>query len=188
MAEKINYLSIEHLIPRQAKAEKAMLEEFENGNYTIDNPLVKYNVYLINPLSAVVLFNTEQEVAVTVRVLGKTKEATITHTFPKAKKHILPIVGLYSDYSNKVEIELYRGKKTTVTIDTPDVFNGEKVVNYMKTTAEYLEDNIIIVSPAGEKLSTGFDYAGDARWHMNVPTVFDLKRLKNGNLLCGTER
>ena len=58
MAEKINYTSIEHLIPRQAKAEKEMLEEFENGNYTIDNPLVKYNVYLINPLSAVVLFNT----------------------------------------------------------------------------------------------------------------------------------
>lgn len=37
MAEKINYVSIEHVISKQAKAEKAMLEEFESGNYTIDN-------------------------------------------------------------------------------------------------------------------------------------------------------
>ena len=48
-----------------------MLAEFEAGNYTIEEPLVKYNPYLINPLAAVVLFKTEQETAVTVTVLGK---------------------------------------------------------------------------------------------------------------------
>ncbi|MCD7809347.1 MAG: aryl-sulfate sulfotransferase [Erysipelotrichaceae bacterium] len=188
MAEQIGYEKIEHIIFQQNKAEKAMLEEFHSGDYTLDNPLVKYNAYLVNPLSAVVLFNTEKETAITIHVLGKTKEATISHTFPKAKEHILPILGLYSDYENTIEIEAYRGQKTTIKINVPDVFNGEKVINYMKTSAEYLQDNLIFVSPAGEKLSSAFDFNGDARWHMTIPCVFDLKRLKNGNLIIGSSR
>ena len=37
----VNYIYEEHLIDRQAAAEEAMLKEFEDGNYTIQNPLVK---------------------------------------------------------------------------------------------------------------------------------------------------
>lgn len=188
MAEKIKYVKLENIIYQQNKAEKEMLKEFEEGNYTFEQPLVKYNAYLVNPLSAVVLFKTEEETAVTVRVLGKTAPATISHTFPKGKVHILPIVGLYSDYENTVEIELYRGKKHTIKIDVPDVFNGEKVIDYMKTSAEYLQDSCIFVSPAGVNLSTAFDFAGDPRWHMTITCVFDLKRLKNGNILIGSSR
>ena len=67
----VKYEFSEHIIDRQYKAEQEMLAEFEAGNYTLENPLVKYNVYGINPLSAVVCFKTEEEVAITVTVLGK---------------------------------------------------------------------------------------------------------------------
>ena len=88
----VKYSFEDHIINRQYEAEQAMLKEFEAGNYTIANPLVTYNAYLVNPLSAVVCFNTEKETAVTVTVLGKTPQGNISHTFPKAKKHVLPIV------------------------------------------------------------------------------------------------
>ncbi|MBU9736424.1 aryl-sulfate sulfotransferase [Diplocloster agilis] len=188
MSEQITYKFTEHLIEQQYAAEQAMLAELEAGNYTLDNPLVKYNAYLVNPLSAVVLFKTEEETAIKVTVLGKTPQANIYHTFPRAKTHVLPIVGLYSDYTNKVEISAYQGRTTVVEIQTPDVYNGVKPVYSMETTPEYLQDNIILVSPAGEDLASGFDYAGDARWHMNVACVFDVKRLKNGNLIMGSHR
>ncbi len=184
----VKYSFEDHIVNRQYEAEAAMMKEFEAGHYTIDNPLVKYNLYLVNPLAAVICFETEEETAVTVTVLGKTPEGNIGHTFPKAKKHVLPVVGLYSDYQNKVEIREYRGKSNTITIDVPDVFDGKEVIFSMDTTPEYLQDNIILVSPAGEDLAVGFDYAGDARWHMNVPCVFDVKRLKNGNLIMGSHR
>lgn len=184
----VKYSFQDHLINRQAEAEAAMLKQFEEGHYTLQNPLVVYNAYLVNPLSAVVCFETEEEVAVEVTVLGKTPQANMGHTFPKAKKHVLPIVGLYSDYQNKVEIREYRGDSNVITIDVPDVFDGKKVIYSMDTTPEYLQDNVILVSPAGEDLAVAFDYAGDARWHMNVPCVFDVKRLKNGNLLMGSSR
>ena len=184
----INYSFDESLVTKQNAAEKAMLEEFRAGNYTLENPLVKLNPYLINPLAAVVMFNTEEEVAVTVRVLGKEPAATMKHTFPKAKEHVLPILGLYGDYNNTVEIELYRGAKNTINIQTEPFTDSVAKLVKMETTAEYLRDELIIVSPALTDLATGFDYAGDVRWHLNIPTVFDIKRAKNGNLLIGSHR
>ena len=48
------------------------------GNFTIQNPLVKYNLYEVSPLSAVVCFETKSETPVTITVLGKTKDIKYT--------------------------------------------------------------------------------------------------------------
>ena len=178
----------EHMIKKQARAEEAMLKELRSGAYTIDNPLVSYNLYLINPLSAVISFYTEEETAVTVTVLGKAKEGNITHTFPRAKEHVLPVVGLYSGYVNRVEVREYRGKVHTVEIEVPDVFDGDSPLESMDTTPEYLQDDCIFLSPSGAELAVAFDYAGDVRWCLNIKCVFDMKRLKNGHILMGTDR
>lgn len=186
--DKIGHIYHESLLKRQADAENAMLKELRDGDYTPENPLIKYNPYFISPLAAVMLFKTDEETAVTLTVRGKTKEADITHTFPKAKEHVLPVLGLYSDYENKVELRVYRKAPHVFTIKTPDVFGGETVCFSMKTTPEYLQDNVIVETPAGEQLAVAFDYAGDARWHLNVPCIFDMKRVKNGHILIGTDR
>ena len=178
----------EHMIKKQARAEEAMLKELRSGAFTIDNPLVSYNLYLINPLSAVISFYTEEETAVTVTVLGKAKEGNITHTFPRAKEHVLPVGGLYSGYVNRVEIREYRGKVHTVEIEVPDVFDGDSPLESMDTTPEYLQDDCIFLSPSGAELAVAFDYAGDVRWCLNIKCVFDMKRLKNGHILMGTDR
>lgn len=181
-----SYIYTEHLIPRQAEAEKAMLAEFEAGSYTLQNPLVKYNPYLINPLAAVVLFKTEKPTAITVTVKGKTKAADFKHTFPVGTTHILPILGLYSNYKNTVEIKAYRSEATILHIEVGDV--APDILDYIDTTPEYFQDNVMIVTPARISKSCGFDYAGDVRWFLDIMCVFDLKRLKNGNLLVGTDR
>lgn len=182
----VNYTYVEHLIPRQAEAEKAMLAEFEAGNYTLKNPLVKYNPYIINPLAAVVLFKTEKPTAITVTVKGKTKAADFSHTFPAATTHILPVLGLYSNYNNTVEIRAYRSEATIVNIEVGEV--APNIVEGIDTTPEYFQDNVMIVSPARGSKPRGYDYAGDIRWILDIMCVFDFKRVKNGNLLVGTDR
>lgn len=182
------YTFTKSLVDRQNEAEKAMLEEFQNGDYTLEHPLVKLNPYFINPLAAVVLFKTTEEIAVTVTVLGKEPAGNMKHTFPKAKEHILPILGLYGGYKNKVEIELYRSEKNTIEIETEPLSDDVPKLIKMETTAAYLRNDLIIVSPALDSLSTGFDYQGEVRWHLNIPSVFDVKRAKNGNLLIGSHR
>lgn len=178
----------EHIIKKQAKAEARMLENLRLGHYTIENPLVSYNLYLINPLSAVVSFYTEEETAVTVTVKGKAKEGDITHTFPRAKEHVIPVVGLYSGYTNQVEVREYRGKSHIIHIEVPEIFSDGIPVCSMDTTPEYLQDDCIFLSPSGFELAAAIDYAGDVRWCLNIKCVFDMKRLKNGHVLMGTDR
>ena len=188
MAERIPYSYCESLVEKQTKAEQAMLDEFAAGSYTLEQPLVKLNPYLINPLSAVVMFRTETETAVTVTVYGKETKGNIIHTFPKTKEHILPILGLYADCENRVELRLYGGRACEITISTEPLDGKEPKLISMKTEPEYTSKELIFVTPSLNALATGFDYRGDIRWHLTVPVVFDLKRLKNGNFLIGTER
>ena len=46
----------------------------------------------------------------------------------------------------------------------------------------------MFLTPAGSEKSIGVDFAGDIRWHLTALCVFDVKRLRNGNLLIGTDR
>lgn len=183
------YVYKEHIINRQHKNELAMLKELREGNYTLENPLIKYNLYEINPLSAVIAFNTEEEVAINVRVKGKTEAADIFQTFPPAKEHVLPIVGLYPNYENKIEIYPWQKfeKKVTHTINTPEIEGGD-LVESMDTTPEYLQDNIIFLCAATSDLAFAVDYAGDIRLKLDIPMLWDVKVLDNGHLLTGTDR
>lgn len=188
MAEQILYSFCESLVRRQAEAERVMLEEFRKGTYTIEKPFVKINPYLINPLAAVVMFMTEEETAVTVTVYGKEARGNIVYTFPPAKEHILPVLGLYADFENKVELRAYEKDAHEIRIQTEKLSGDEPRLIHMKTEPEYTSRDLIFVTPSLNALATGFDYRGDIRWHLTAPVVFDLKRLKNGNFLIGTER
>lgn len=184
----IDYKFLDSLMVRQANVEKEMMTEFKAGKYTYEKPLIKYNPYIISPLSAVILFRTEEETAITLTVIGKKKVGNIHHTFPKGKEHILPVLGLYNNYENKIEIRPYRKTPSVITIKTPDVYNGAQVCYSMETTPEYMQDDIMFVTPAGDSLASGFDYDGEARWHLNVPCIFDMKRMQNGHVIIGTDR
>lgn len=189
MQKTVDYHYKEHLMERQSQAEKEMLEELHAGNYTLQDPLIKYNPYFLNALSAVILFKTAEETAITVRVKGKTPEADFYQTFPKKREHILPILGLYSNYQNQIEIypwQRYK-EKVTHTIKTPQT-KGDQLIEKMETTPEYMQDQVIFLCPAISDLALAVDYAGDVRLEFTEALVWDIKRLPNGNFLMGTER
>ena len=83
----VGYEFKEHLIHKQAKAEAAMLKEVEHGQFTMEAPLIKHNPYFVNDLAAVMLFRTEEETSITIRVLGKTKEAELYIHFLREITH-----------------------------------------------------------------------------------------------------
>ena len=186
--ETITYEKLPHIVERQYAAEQAFLAEFEAGAYTLTSPLVKLNPYEFCPLTAVILFETPAASEATITVLGKEPAGNISHTFPAAKKHILPIYGLYADYENTVEIVLANGERSTVKIQTEPLMNGVPLATKMETTKEYLGDNLIFLTAAMRSMPVAYDYKGDLRWYASVNFAFDLKRMPNGHILIGTER
>lgn len=189
MSNKVTYTSQDHLITCQANAEKAFMAEFEKKNYTLDEPYVVKNPYLINPLCALVMFKTDKETTSTVTVCGKRyRREDLKHTFPAATTHILPVLGLYEDFSNTVFISLSDGSGKQLTIQT-EKLPGDvcRCLNIM-SSADYLQDDLMFLTPAGKNLPLAYDYKGDIRWMLTENTMFDIKRAANGNLLTGSSR
>ena len=184
----IGYHRISHLVERQYQNEEAMRKELERGNYTAEHPYIVVNPYLVNPLTAMILFKTEKEEAVTLTVKGKEAAGDITHTFPKAKEQILPVLGLYPEYDNTVVIALEDGTAYEVTVTTEQIENMPYQADYINTTSDYMNGQLMFVTPAGDSLAGGYDYRGDCRWHLVEPFIFDMKPAANGRILIGSNR
>lgn len=176
------------LITRQAEMEATFLKQFREGNYTVSNPLVVVNPYEVAPLSAMILFRTPTYQEVTLTVKGKETAGDITHTFPRAVEHILPVYGLYADYDNTVELVCSGGARANVTIHTEPLAPGVPVPTKCQANKEHMGDNIIFLTQTSKANALGCDYRGDVRWYLTINVCFDMKRLANGHLLVGTDR
>ena len=175
------------LVTLQSEYEK----DFKTNGYKIENPNIIIDPYKSSPLTALILFETKNDVTPKVTVVGKDKNTTITHTFQNTKKHYLSIYGLYPDYENKVIIEYKeKGKqiKKEVTIKTdklPDNFPLPTSVNSKK---EELGTEFYFYTPSSKGYSCAYDMNGDVRWYLTHFAIWDNTRLKNGNMLVSTER
>ena len=143
----IEQKNIVDTISAQSQAEKAFVAEFKQGEYTIANPLVKLNPYLISPLTAMVMFTTVEKVSASIEVVGKDAYSSVKHTFSANTEHILPIYGLYADYDNTVIITLSNGETNTITITTEPIAVGlgHRAI-YIKTADDYLGDNLMFLT------------------------------------------
>ncbi|MBT4286237.1 MAG: aryl-sulfate sulfotransferase [Deltaproteobacteria bacterium] len=135
------------------------------------------------------MFKTNSAVAATITVEGKrfTRE-DLSHTFPAATTHKLPILGLYADFANTVVISLADGSNKEIIIKTAAVPADVCKCTSISTSADYLQDNFMFLTPAGKNQPTAYDYKGDIRWFLTENTMFDIKRATNGNILTGSSR
>ena len=90
-----------NVLEAQKQIDENLLKETEN-DYTMEAPLVVKDPYGNSPLTAAVVFKTEEETAVTVTVKGKDKKGDISQTFEAGTTHVLPVYGLYAGYKNEV--------------------------------------------------------------------------------------
>ena len=95
---EVSYAST--LIEDQANIE----DKFESEGYTLENPNVILNPYGNSPLTALVIFETDDEEEISVTIKGKDELSTYTHTFDEGKVHYIPIYGLYAGRENEVII------------------------------------------------------------------------------------
>ncbi len=186
MTVKVKYF--DHVITEQLRAEEAFLAEYRKAGYSFAKPYVKLNPYLIAPLTAIIIFQTAQPTTVAITVKGKEAAGDIKFQFAAATEHMIPVYGLYADYSNQVELVLANGEKSVVTIQTEPAPEKVKLPTKMTTTPEYFGDNMMFVGPTSPALAAAYDYRGDCRWYGTLNHAFDIKRAKNGRLLLGTQR
>ncbi len=176
---------IPSLITSQADLEKQFLSDIDN--YSIDNPKVILNPYGISPLSALVIFKTNDLSTPTITIKGKDELSTYEHTFTQDNIHMLPIYGLYADTENEVIISI-NGKEKAIKIKTEPLPDDFILPTKVTANKDKLNDNLYFFTPSSKGYTCAYDINGDVRWYLNDYFIWDINRLNNGHLLLSSNR
>ena len=167
--------------------QKGVEEEFESEGYTFDSPNVILNPYGNSPLTALVIFETDDEEEISVTIKGKDELSTYTHTFDEGKIHYIPIYGLYAGRENEVVIS-NGDKENTLKIKTDELPDDFVLPTKVTKDESKLTNDLYFFSPSSKGYMCAYDVNGDVRWYLDESAIWEVNRLKNGHLLLSTER
>ena len=174
---------VSSLIEKESKLEDDFPKELKD----IDNADVIVNPYEISPLTALIIFKTEEEVSPKVTIEGDDELSTYQYTFDKDTKHYLSIYGLYPDRDNTVVVE-YGDVRKEFTIKTealPDDFVLPTSVDADKSE---LSNDLYFFTPSSKGYTCAYDVNGSVRWYLTTNSIWEINRLDNGHLMVSTER
>lgn len=161
--------------------------KFTSYGYTIDEPNIILNPYEISPLTALVMFETSDYVSPTVTIVGKSEKTTYTHTFKESKSHYLEILGLYPDYNNEVIIS-YGDVTKKIYIQTDKLPNNFVMPSSIYKDEDKLDNELYFYTPSSIGYTCAYDINGDVRWYLTESFIWEINRLRNGNLLLSTDK
>jgi hypothetical protein len=194
---RIEVSTKENLIEIQRQSEIEMFYEYEDGIYDENSPFFIINPYGISPLTALIMFETEESESFKLVVKGKTEEADFEYISTDKTYHQIPVYGLYLGSNT---IELYRYNQITETeielvysksfnISHPEDMSKLPTPTSIDTTYEYFGDDLMLLTSAtASSYTVAYDYNGDIRWYANVPLGFSPDFLENGHLIIGSDR
>lgn len=107
--------------------------EYEELDYSFDEPFIKLNPFGKNELSALIRFPTERPAQIQLTIQGRDNTEDLVHTFKEYKtEHTIPVLGLYPDYNNQITLTaLYE--------------NGESQTKKLSLKTEKLNKRALIV-------------------------------------------
>lgn len=161
--------------------------KFTSYGYTIDEPNIILNPYEISPLTALVMFETNDYVSPMVTVVGKSEKTTYNHTFKESKTHYLEILGLYPDYNNEVIIS-YGNVSKKIYIQTGKLPNNFVMPSSIYKDEDKLDNELYFYTPSSIGYTCAYDINGDVRWYLTESFIWEINRLRNGNLLLSTDK
>lgn len=176
--------TLESRLAEQASTEQA----FKNIDARLDDPKVVVNPYGLSPLSALVMFKTDQPVAATVKIVGKDDLSTFSHTFAVETEHRLPVYGLYAGQTNTVEITAGDTVKRLEIQTEALPADFPKTLDVKKEAVALTNDLYFVTPSSGDGRTSAYDVNGDVRWYLTGRFSWEVKRLKNGHMLLGSGR
>ena len=171
------------LIEKESKLE----DDFPTKLKDIDNADVIVNPYEISPLTALIIFKTDEAVSPKVTIEGDDELSTYEYTFDEGTEHYLPIYGLYPDRDNTVVVE-YGDVKKEFTITTEALPDDFILPTSVDADKDELSNDLYFFTPSSGGYTCAYDVNGDVRWYLTINSIWEVNRLDNGHLMLSTER
>lgn len=165
--EEVNELS--EVLEYQDETDRKIRNAIEGKKYTLDDPYIIINPYKINPLSAVIAFNTDKKEAVEVYINDE-----YAFTVKEDKDHIIPIYGLFNNAVNIVKLKIGKTIKE-IEIKT-DLFNFEHEGMEMAKMVDE-KTHYFVLGNVNDKTSTlrGFDKLGNMVYYLDLDYISGVK-------------
>lgn len=154
------------IIDQQKALEQRFLTDYQNkSDHSLEKANIILNPYGTAPLSALLMFETENACNVQVTVHGQNGSEDFSYTLAdKDTYHEVSIIGLYPDSVNKVTVSA-NGQSKSFQIATeglPSDFPSVSVEDLSGTT---LTNGLIYISGLYRYC---FDTQGNVRWYSNI--------------------
>lgn len=152
------------------KNDMKIAKEFSEDYYTFENPYIKLNPYERTPLGALVNFNTAyNNNPIKITIKGVDNNPDYSYTLDKKSKEGIPVIALYPNTDNKVNIKILSEDKKSVI--------SEKNIS-IKT--ENLDDRlpVVVIEKDYEEifpgiLEPGMNTASFITNNESLPFIFD---------------
>lgn len=172
---KESVAAVSDIIADQAKKTEEIQRTLDDTSCTFDNPCVVQNPYEISPLTALIIFQTNDEVEVELFI----NEKKVT-TMERSKLHSIPVYGLQAGIINKVTLQ-YDGHTKDVMIDTKNVDINNLNVEVVNEKADITSDLYFLSSPMSVG-AAAYDGQGRPVWYLTEPYSMDIEFLNNGHM------
>ena len=154
------------------QVDQQIQQELQNNEYLFENPLTILDPFGNSPLTAVILFRTEEACAVRVIVKGNTNKTDVVGYVNATKLHRIPVIGLYPDRMNEVIIQKLDQDETvtaekTIMIQTDPLPSSMEDVVRVEKTMKPSAYGLIEVSGFGTPYPFAFDTEGCIRWYLS---------------------
>ena len=162
-------------ISLQKKVDEEIKEYLEDKKYTIDNPKILLNPYYISPLSALIIFNTNDNISYEVYV----NDVKLT-TMESSNKHAIPIYGLRAGEDNTIKLKSNNNIKEYKIKTENDKYKLNVDIKNNNNNEFYF-----LSGPMGLG-NAAFDGLGNIVWYAAVKSAQDIEFLANGHILIST--
>ena len=174
------------MIEKQENVDKEILLELGSNAYDFYDPLIIVDPYGVSPLTALVIFTSDEPLKISVHIAGKTELANVDFVFDEFnREHMIPIYGLYPGESNNVEINAMRAD---------GIYHNNTLIIKTDPLPAELDKNIIITDLVQhDKYQEGlnftfwqksaFDVNGEYRWFLNQFNLLEATVYNNGNII-----
>jgi arylsulfate sulfotransferase len=178
-------------LTKQERVDKDLRSELDSGLHSLERPLVVLDPYGVSPLTAVILFETGRPSRISVNVKSKDNACGLQFAFNGyLTKHIIPVYGLYADAENEITIEatdkIGRIRNNHLKIQTNKLCpNLEKIrVDILKFDEANTQSGFTFLYESTPKFA--FDFNGDFRWVLDLPTLQATLYNYRGHLIVAT--
>jgi len=159
-------------------------------SYTFKYPYVAVDPYGLAPLTALLLFYTEEKSKVRFTVNGKNGAAAVSQETLLSQNHRVPIYGLYEGIVNKVKLELLNASGEVIQSREIKLFIKKLPVKMQSMLQEknFQKESAfpLIFITGGATPPFVFDQNCDIRYYLKLKTSsYGVFPLKNGRFLWG---